>query len=325
MKPDADEFKEFLIELGRKDWLGKPRRIWLKYSFHFTDILNAANILRDGKITSRARLERSGSRFVDIASPEVIDGTDLHIKEYVRLYFRPRTPTQFRMEGIRPKSEIWKNCHCPVPVFFLFDSLSILTRDDSKFSEVNLAMFGRTPSLVSTAAELREFDFEKIFHVGRFSQDSKGDIISRRNAEIVVPDELELSSLKFIYCRTPAEKETLIHLLTDKVRALWSPKIVVATSADLFIRDRAFVETVDLHSKGINIDFSPEANPAGPFDLKVIHNGENRRVHSKNNFYARGRYPLSFREESMSYGVEVYLEDHLAFAGAFDSTDDIPF
>ena len=144
MKSDADEFKDFLNELGKQSWLGKQRSIWVSYSFHFTDVRNASQILNMEKIVSRAKLEKMGGPPVDIASPEVIATTDGEIKDFVRLYFRPRTPTQFHMEGIRPKAEIWKGCHCPVPVFFLFDSLKILTRDDSSLSEVNLAIFGTT-------------------------------------------------------------------------------------------------------------------------------------------------------------------------------------
>src|SRR4051812_18287056 len=119
MKPDTEEFKALLEELSRKKWLGKPQKIWLKYSFHFTDVRNAAKILEQGVILSRARLESANADFVDIASSEVIQMTAGNVKDHVRLYFRPRTPTQFRMEGIRPRSEIWKQSHCPVPVFFL--------------------------------------------------------------------------------------------------------------------------------------------------------------------------------------------------------------
>lgn len=325
MKPDAEEFRNLLAQLSRKPGLGRPKQIWLKYSFHFTDIRNAAKILNDGKIISRARLEDAELEFVDIASPDVIQGTDGNVKSFVRLYFRPRTPTQFHMEGIRPKSELWKNCHCPVPIFFLFDSFSILTRDEAQFSEKNLALFAQSNSLVSTAAELREFNWDEIFHVGSFSQDSRASIISHRNAEIVIPDELDLSALRFIYCRTPAEKETLLHLLPTAIRREWSPRIVVATSADLFIRDRVFIDKVDLESSGLNIYFSPEPRTAGPFDLKVIRRAHSTAIHSESDFYATGKFPIRFRQNELAYEVEVYLDDNLAYAGSFASEDDIPF
>lgn len=325
MKPDAEEIRSFLTDLSQQRWLGKPRRLWTKYSFHFTDIRNAASILRSGKLLSRAQLEYRGENFVDIASSEVINITVGDVKDCVRLYFRPKTPTQFRMEGIRPKSAIWKNSHCPVPVFFLFDSFSILSRDDSLFSEANLAMFGSYNSLARTAEELREFDFKKIFHVGWFSQDSRSEIVSRRNAEIIIPNELDLSALKFVYCRTPAEKETLLHLLPQRVRQTWAPRIIVATSADLFIRDRVFIDKVDLGSKGVTVHFSPEAKTPGPFDLRVVHRAGSIRTHTRNAFYAVGQLALEFREESWVYDIEVYLDDHLAFASTYDGSDDIPF
>jgi len=172
---------------------------------------------------------------------------------------------------------------------------------------------------------LRNFNWDEIFHVGWFSQDSKASIISHRNAEIVIPDELDLSTLKFIYCRTPAEKETLLYLLPERVRRLWSPRIVVATSADLFIRDRVFVDRVDLEADGMAVHFSPEAKTPGPFDLKVVRRANSVAVHSETNFMARGKYSLGFNREFPRYEVEVFCDEHLAYASKFERLDDIPF
>jgi len=325
MKPDAEQIRAFLEDLASQEWLGKLRSLWVKYSFHFTDITNAIEILRTGKIRCRADLERENALPVDIASPEIILSTDGEVKDYVRLYFRPLTPTQFHMEGIRPKTELWKGCHCPVPVFFLFDSFQILSRDDSLFSEVNLAILGKNQYLCSTADELRLFNFRQIFHEGSFSEDSRADIISHRNAEIVVPTELELSDLKFIYCRTPAEKETLLHRLPTNIVDRWGSRIIVASSANLFKRNWAFIEVAKLDSKSATFEFSPEAQVPGPFELKVVRRGTDVKVYESNSFYARGKLPIEFKAEVWQYQIEVYLDGHLAYAGEYDGTEDIPF
>ncbi len=73
-------------------------------------------------LLSRRQLEKSGKLLTDIAGPEIIESTPDEWKRFVRLYFRPRTPTQYRNEGIRPKGSLKLGAHCPVPVIFLFDA-----------------------------------------------------------------------------------------------------------------------------------------------------------------------------------------------------------
>lgn len=203
MKSDAEQFPLVLRDLARKYKLGAVRSRWLRFAFHLTDVRNAAAILRMGKVSCRADLESSGGIPFDIASPKVIAKTGHAVKDCVRMYFRPLTPTQYRWEGIRPKDRLWEGSHCPVPVFFLFDLPSILSLDDCSFSESNQAKLGFN-QLFTTAEELSFFDFGKIFHMDRLSDEEKRDIISHRNAEIIVKKELDLASLKYIYCRSVA-------------------------------------------------------------------------------------------------------------------------
>lgn len=181
MKADSEQFREFLLTLPKQLSLDRIRSHWPKYAFHFTDIRNAAKILVDGRVRCRADLNREGG-FIDIASPGVIAQTDSQVKDHVRLYFRPRTPTQYRSEGIRPKAALWENAHCPVPVFLLFDLPQVLARDDCLFSDGNLAKLG-FDSLCSTASELSTFDFRKIYHGSPVSDEEKQDIVSHRNAD----------------------------------------------------------------------------------------------------------------------------------------------
>jgi hypothetical protein len=141
----------------------------------------------------------------------------------------------------------------------------------------------------------------------------------------VISGDLDLSDLKFIYCRTPAEKETLNSLLSSEAKSKWGSKIIVATSADLFIRDRVFVNKVDLRSQGITIHFSPEAKTNGPFELKVIRKSGGSRVHRYSNFHVTGSVPLAFETDVWSYRLEIYLDDNLAIANNYDGIFDMPF
>jgi hypothetical protein len=73
------------------------------------------------------------------ASRKVIDGTDPAHLRFVRLYFRPKTPTQWHNEGIRAPSERTSlNAHCPIPVFFCFDLVGLLSEDNVWFSDGNI-------------------------------------------------------------------------------------------------------------------------------------------------------------------------------------------
>lgn len=126
LKPDAELIVQHLKELEKS--LGKSRSWWPRFLFHFTNIDNAVKILESGSLMCRSLLEKSGEMETDNASPEIIERTDDKWKEYVRLYFRPRTPTQFRNEGFRPEGQRTLNAHCPVPVYFLFDARKMLAR-----------------------------------------------------------------------------------------------------------------------------------------------------------------------------------------------------
>jgi len=320
MKPDSDEIKLFLDNLADESWLGS-RSVWVKYLFHHTDIHNAIEILKSGKFLCRRLLDETGSMPIDNASRAIISSTEPAVKDYVRLYFRPRNPTQFRNEGVRPKDKQWAESHCPVPVFFLFDSKEILTRDDCQFSEGNLAAVG-IQGLRSTAEELAAFDFRKIYHD---SPHNDKTINFRKNAEVVILNKLDLSALKFIVCRSPAEKESLLNLLPTEIFNRWSPKIVIDTKVNFFFRKWTFLQTAELTSKYAAFTFSPDTNESGPFHLRIARTSNEEKSFESENFYANERFAIGFVEEHLVYKIEVELDGNLIYSGRFDGYDDIPF
>lgn len=113
-------------------------KYWPLYMYHFTDIINAVSILKQGKIFSRKQALELKLMEVDNASHEVIDQTRDFVEEYVRFYFRPLTPTQYNNEGLRHVNV--KDSHCPRPVFFLFDNSIVENYSaNSLYSEKTLA------------------------------------------------------------------------------------------------------------------------------------------------------------------------------------------
>lgn len=233
LKPDKDTIEEFIFNLAKQRWLKRSARYWWpKCLFHFTDIRNVVGILKIGKLLSRNNAEKKGLMATDNASPEVIDGTDDWVKDYVRFYFRPRTPTQYRNEGIRPKSERMLGAHCPVPVFFIFKSMPILTQKGTRFSDGNLGSYHS--SIGDSVEFLQNLPFKKIYHSGAYDKNVDSDIKFHRNAEVIVPNEIDLKFLHYIFCRSEAEKETLLNLLPEEIKKKWIRKIIYKPDLALF-------------------------------------------------------------------------------------------
>lgn len=330
-KLDSEQIKIFLNQLSEKNWVkGTEKRWWPKFVFHYTDIANAISILRDGCIYSRQHAERSGKLVTSSGSSSILASTNSEIKDCVRLYFRPKTPTQYNAEGIQSKISLAKSqfsdAHCPIPIFFLFDSSDILTRNDSWFSDGGLGSNKANKNL-RTSDELQSLPWKKIYHLGSYNRNkpSQNDITFRRNAEIVVPKKLELDSLKYIYCRSEAEKETLLYLLPQTVRNKFQNKIVATSRSNLYFRRHTFIQSVRLTTRTIDLNFSPESQSPGPFHLRieVLFNNQkiifDREVQKLNK-----RRTFMFKPEALDYKITVRIDDYLTYANSFQEYD-IPF
>ena len=329
-KPDSRRIKTCLSNLKKADWLGTARRWWPDFLFHVTDIQNAVSVLRMGALLSRHEAENLDVMTTDNASPGVIARTDEKWRDYVRLYFRPRTPTQYRNEGIRSTNRIELNAHCPVPIFFLFDSFSILSRDDSRFSYGNLAR--KNSQVYGSASYFENIPFQSVYHEGRIESGEGGpDIVFHRNAEVIVPKRLELNALRLVACRSQAEYETLLHLIPPPVRRKWSRQIGVFPKLDLFRNEWTFVEQVDRTASAIVFHFNPNNSAPSPFQasLTITDTGTLRTLGSweRNDFSADQPLRLSLQEigSPTDYYVSLKLNGHLAYADRYQHLDDLPW
>jgi len=285
--------------------------------------------LQEGYLYSRKYLEDSNRLVVSSGSSIVLTGTNTAIKDCVRLYFRPKTPTQFYAEGIQSRLTLSKSkfpdAHCPVPVFFLFDSAEILARDNCYFSNGNLG--SQKAQILSRADELELLPWKKIYHIGWIdhSQAEESDIVFRRQAEVVVPRRLDLNALCYIYCRSDAERETLLHLLPTDLRNRYQGKIIATSRSDLFYRKHTFIETVRLSSKAAYVQFSPETKSPGPFRLRVdFETASRRRYMEAENFELGLNYKETILLPAPNYTISLSLDGHLAYANTYEETE-IPF
>ena len=261
----------------------------------------------------------------------MLAGTHSDIKNYVRLYFRPKTPTQYYAEGVKSSRTLsisrFPDAHCPVPVFFLFDSAEVLSREDCWFSDRGLA--SRNYEIMSTGQDLANLDWRKIYHTGPidFRRPEESDIISRRMAEVIIPGHLDMKSLKWIYCRSEAEKDTLLHLLTDALQPQYEGRILATARSELFYRQHTYLESVRMDSEAAYLSFSPDTQSQGPFQLQVtIRSNNDIRQYSEDAFsFQRGEFRWIINTGFDDYVFELRLDEHMVYRNRHIEVDNIPF
>lgn len=324
--PEIQAIRQHLDDLRRAPWIDPARQWWPDYLFHCTDLSNVVNILRQGEMVSRTQVVSTGQLALDIASPEVIAQTNPQRQNDVRLYFRPKTPTQYHNEGFRPVGQRSLNSHCPVPVYLIFNALSILSRADCLFTDGNAGSGGTEAK--GEVDFLRQIPFDMVYHDSRFDPPERSRIIYHRNAEVLIPQRLGLESLAAIRCRSQAEYETLLYLLPPNTLSSWANKIGVVPDGRLFHREWTFVERAEMSDERLTLRFNNSKTP-GPFNARVelTDPATGQRYHWRNSEY-RCNDVLALRLHQLrnpfDYTVRLFLDDQLAYASRYQG-DDLPF
>ena len=313
-KKDYERIVDKLDDLARK-YKYDARSWWPNFVFHYATLENAISILESGALYSRDNAVNRGLLSSDSASSSVLARTSSTYKSYARLYFRPKTPTQYSNEGIRPRQAFVHGAHCPVPVFLLFNSRAVLTRASTRFSKGSLA--GNNPGRVGTTASFFEkLPFNEIYHNSWVPDQKKRAIIASRHSEVIVPDHLDLESLQYIWCRSEAEKETLISLLSEIQQDQWGNKIFHGKKYDLFFSRWSYVDQVTLDEDGARFTLNRNTITPEPFDLTVCvedhDTGETLRWRNKI-FRADQNVSVNFASAIVSYTIEVRLDGCLAY------------
>lgn len=298
----------------------------IKYAYHYSDLGNIISILNQKKIYSRKKSEEEGLMLNDNASTNVIGNTDDRIKEYVRFYFRPKTPTQYHNEGFKLESaEDSLDAHCPLPVFLLVDLISLLNADECSFSEISLAR--KNTNLMNSGQDFLDLPFEKIYHKGRIDTKVKEDIIAHRQAEIVIPNEYDISnSLMKIMVRSFAEKQTLINSLPLQMRDEYEPKIYIDSRKNFFNGMRLYINEVELSDSSVLIKFN-----CGEYDLSdevcikyVITNKVLNKIFKYEHIInVKPSYKVHMMNSIKNYDIEILINGHLAYKHSYSSNEDI--
>jgi hypothetical protein len=302
-----------------EDWCRQkqsyPHRVrWPSRLFHHSPIENAATILTSGFLRSRADPENC--RPLDVAGAGVIEAReDAH--NSVRFYFRPRTPTQFHIEGIRRPGECQYGdaAHAAVLVMLIFQARTILSDPGVSFTDRNAqqgaAVYG------TEEAQFAAIPFDKVYHEGGIVGDQS--ITSHRCAEVHATSPISLdNTLEAICCRSNAERETLLFMLGGNA-AKWAEKILVSDDLRVFQRDFAFVQDVSLSQEGLIFKINPRQS-GGTVDVAIdLFTTDGRKVIDFRNTELQPVPPTADRWrvatiiEDGTYEAKITIDGHTAY------------
>ena len=185
---------------------------------HYTDFINFLDIMKTGKLLSRNEIQKHG--FFDAAEQSVIDRTSDKVKEYVRFYYKEKTPTIHYNEGIKLDNSV---PHMPIPVLLLFNENIINHRNIAFTSGCGGSKYSQITNNFQTAMN---FDWKTVFNRGWIPSDedsimtfgydhNKMNVINKRNAEFLFYKEIDIKHIKNIIFRSPADKKHAIFTLGE--------------------------------------------------------------------------------------------------------------
>jgi hypothetical protein len=210
-----------------------------------------------------------------------------------------------------------------MPIVLVFESVPILTADGTRFTPDNAASAAAIPG--DTAEFLRNIPFQRVYHAGAMMQAEKADITYRRCAEVLVPNELGLDHLRRVLCRSQAEHETLLDLLTEEARTVFANRIGV--SDRVHYKQWTFLEGVDKSAELVTFRFYPFSNTPQPFLVRAEFRDANNQLRGhweQLNFCANGKQGVSIAQLQLAeYRVQLTLDGLLAYSGTFGAMESL--
>ncbi|OJJ11658.1 hypothetical protein BKI51_07995 [Alphaproteobacteria bacterium AO1-B] len=301
------------------------RKHWPSRLFHHCPLDTAVAIINDGHL--RARDDPQRLILQDVAAGGVIDNRqEAHGR--VRLYFRPRNPTQFHIEGIRKDADCnyGTNAHAPVLVMFVLDAKRVLTRADILFSDQNMQNLNAATG--NDEAFFANIPFLSVFHEGGIAGDHS--IIAHRCAEVLPATPLPIADvLSSILFRSEPERDTFLYKLGEAAPR-WQPFCYVSEELKVFDKRFAFVADIDLSREGVSFRLNHRHDLQ---NISIVIQGYNEQnqicVDFRNEDFqthnqAGGRWIHRVALEPSNYLVKVQIDNHLAYE-AFIRLDDSLF
>lgn len=204
---------------------------------------------------------------------------------------------------------------------FIFKAEPILTRMGVRYSDGSLARHGQA-QIGTSGAFLRSIPFQQVYHYSAFMPSDRDEIVFRRQAEVIVPNRLELDqSLLGVYARSPAELEVLEASLARTTVGrvtIVRPRLAVNGRNALFFKSWTYLERVAVVDSDLRLDFNPSSMTPGPFALTInvadIEGATNYSTVTVPEFMAKGtstyQLPISLPAQVR---VQIHLDNTLAY------------
>lgn len=194
----ASEFADGLVALLSRQNSPHNNKV-----YHFTHVENLVDILQHKRLVSRGRLDR----FKDSAGPGLIARTSEGVKEFVRFYFRPKTPTQWHNECLG-RSAGGIRALCPVPVFIQLDLADVLRASGGRSAVSNGNLASSHSHYGNSVDFLKYFDASNVY--ANYETSALQAYLSASQQEFLVQDELDLSNQKItLVCRSEQDMLTM--------------------------------------------------------------------------------------------------------------------
>lgn len=176
---------------------------------HFTDYTNLGKIINEGYLYSREYCNTNGIKFRDVADQDVIKKSQVAVKSCVRFYYKEKTPTLYRNEGIKKCGK--NEPHVPIPVYLVFSN-ELIKLDSTIFSDGNAG--SEYTSYGKTYEFFYNMSWNYIMNRGAITTEDyreKFEIIRCRNAELLSTKPISVKYLKKIIFRSNADKVRAIN------------------------------------------------------------------------------------------------------------------
>jgi hypothetical protein len=293
--------------------------IWMGYGYHFTDLNNIPSILQNNVIYSRRDAESQRLIASEVGDAEILSRTAADIQEYVRFYWRPRTPMLYGIEGIRASDQYLYKGRCAIPVYLCVPLAELFVNPTVRFSDRNAASpyvnFG------STLEFIQGIPFEKVFHDRVFAPSDRDEIIARRQAEIQVHHSFQLTPNTFILVRSPAELSMLREKLPATIYGMWNNRIRISTRVPAFFKRWLFVDRIERHGDSVHLYWNSQATvkAVGKVTLRVrfenLDTGYSVDMHQPP-IQWDGTPELHYNGlKSYTWRITVRIEDTVAYTG----------
>jgi len=291
------------------------RTHWPTYLYRHEPLQNALSILGRGSLLSRNDAVDASVIMTDIAPSEIIDHrSTAHTSG--RLYFRPRTPTQFHIEGIRKPEDYFQGKHAGFLVMLMFDSECVLTQPTVRFSCGNMQS---SQSVVRDGdVGFGELDFDGIYHDSAYPS---SEVKRNRCAEVLLPSPFSLEgALKYIAVRTDADVLTLKYLLEAKGLSKFSGMVRRSKSGGIFFNRYTAVDFIDTSPGRINFQLKYSSSKGEIETLLTVSDVEStkKRLQVDARLVGQKKYYVELDLPSGRYLLDCSLESCFAHQSIID-------